>query len=282
MSEKENYTDTIKGLAKSVYHENLLVSFIEKLEEVLGDKFKEVNDSTNTVGETLVELIESIKNTSNVIEKTVETGKEEKKKISVNNEEIISKLKEFGKDFDEVEKDVEKSLESVSNLMDNFQEIEELTNVIKNVAKQTNILSINASIEAARAKEAGRGFAVVAEEIKKLSSETNNASSKISERIINLSSQVLEVKEIINNLEAIFVTITDSIESALVTLSGNLAFMDELTQNLVAEKEELKENTNNLLASKENIEELVNNINTLGKVLKTVLQMQNKLKEIEI
>ncbi len=282
MSEKGNYTDTIKGLAKSVYHENLLVSFIEKLEEVLGDKFKEVNDSTNTVGETLVELIESIKNTSNVIEKTVENGEEEKKRISANNEEIISKLKKFGKDFDEVGKDVEKSLESVSHLMDNFQEIEELTNVIKNVAKQTNILSINASIEAARAKEAGKGFAVVAEEIKKLSSETNNASSKISERIVNLSNQVLEVKEIINNLEAIFVTITDSIESALVTLNGNLSFMDELTQNLVAEKEELKENTNNLLASKENIEELVNNIHTLGKVLKTVLQMQNKLKEIEI
>ncbi|MGY4686870.1 methyl-accepting chemotaxis protein [Petrotoga sp. DB-2] len=282
MSEKENYTDTIKELAKSVYHENLLVSFIEKLQEVLGDRFKEVNDSTNMVGETLVELIESIENTSNVIEKTVETGEEEKKRISANNEEIISKLKKFGKDFDEVEKDVEKSLESVSHLMDNFQEIEELTNVIKNVAKQTNILSINASIEAARAKEAGRGFAVVAEEIKKLSSETNSASSKISERIVNLSNQVLEVKEIINNLEAIFSTITDSIESALVTLNGNLSFMDELTQNLVSGKEELKENTNNLLASKEIIEELVNNIHTLGKVLETVLQMQNKLKEIEI
>lgn len=282
MSGKENYTDTIKELAKSVYHENLLVSFIEKLQEVLGDRFKEVNDSTNMVGETLVELIESIENTSNVIEKTVETGEEEKKRISANNEEIISKLKKFGKDFDEVEKDVEKSLESVSHLMDNFQEIEELTNVIKNVAKQTNILSINASIEAARAKEAGRGFAVVAEEIKKLSSETNIASSKISERIVNLSNQVLEVKEIINNLEAIFSTITDSIESALVTLNGNLSFMDELTQNLVSGKEELKENTNNLLASKEIIEELVNNIHTLGKVLETVLQMQNKLKEIEI
>ncbi|PNS01589.1 hypothetical protein X927_00620 [Petrotoga mexicana DSM 14811] len=282
MSGKENYTDTIKELAKSVYHENLLVSFIEKLQEVLGDRFKEVNDSTNMVGETLVELIESIENTSNVIEKTVETGEEEKKRISANNEEIISKLKKFGKDFDEVEKDVGKSLESVSHLMDNFQEIEELTNVIKNVAKQTNILSINASIEAARAKEAGRGFAVVAEEIKKLSSETNIASSKISERIINLSNQVLEVKEIINNLEAIFSTITDSIESALVTLNGNLSFMDELTQNLVSGKEELKENTNNLLASKEIIEELVNNIHTLGKVLETVLQMQNKLKEIEI
>ncbi len=282
MSEKENYTDTIKGLAKSVYHENLLVSFIEKLQEVLGERFKEVNDSTNMVGETLVKLIESIENTSNVIEKTVETGEEEKKRISVNNEEIISKLKKFGKDFDEVGKDVEKSLESVSHLMDNFQEIEELTNVIKNVAKQTNILSINASIEAARAKEAGRGFAVVAEEIKKLSSETNIASSKISERIVNLSNQVLEVKEIINNLEAIFSTITNSIESALVTLNGNLSFMNELTQNLVSGKEELKENTNNLLASRENIEELVNNIHTLGKVLETVLQMQNKLKEIEI
>jgi len=282
MSEKGNYTDTIKKLAKSVYHENLLVSFIEKLEEVLGDRFKEVDDSTNAIAETLVELIESIESTSNVIEKTVETGEEEKKRISVNNEKIISELKNFGKDFEDVEKDVEKSLESISHLMDNFQEIEELTNVIKNVAKQTNILSINASIEAARAKEAGRGFAVVAEEIKKLSSETNNASSKISERVRSISDQVLEVKEIINNLEAIFTTITDSIQSALVTLNGNLAFMDELTQNLVEEKGELKENTNNLLASKENIEKLVNDIRTLGKVLKTVLQMQNKLREIEI
>lgn len=79
MSGKENYTDTIKELAKSVYHENLLVSFIEKLQEVLGDRFEEVNNSTNMVGETLVELIESIENTSNVIEKTVETGEEEKK-----------------------------------------------------------------------------------------------------------------------------------------------------------------------------------------------------------
>ncbi|RAO99476.1 hypothetical protein PW5551_03020 [Petrotoga sp. 9PW.55.5.1] len=282
MSSEERYKNTIKKLSSSVYHENLLVSFIERLDEVLGDRFYDANLLTKNVGDNLLELIESINNTSETLEKSVEDSDKRIGEISQNNEKIISKLSNFGSNFDEVEKDVNKSLNSISGVIDSFKEINELTGTIKNIARQTNILSINASIEAARAGESGRGFSVVAEEIKKLSAETNNASGKISKKVETLSKQITEVQEIINNLENIFVTITDSIETSLSTLNNNLTFMENLIKNLNTEKDDLKKNAEELTDSKEKINLLIKNINNLGNVLKAILDMQNKLKEIAI
>src|SRR5690606_8844106 len=225
MNNHERYKKTINNLSQSVYHENLLVSFVDRLEEVLGERFKKSNESTKVVGENIVNLISSIKKSSETLEKTVNNGNNEIESISKKNQEIVSRLSFVGKDFDELEKNVEKSLKTVSNIIGSFKEIDELTSIIKNVAKQTNILSINASIEAARAGEQGRGFAVVAEEIKKLSSETNNASDKISNKVARIEKEVEEVKIVIDNLNTIFEMITGSIEDAMKMLNENLVFM---------------------------------------------------------
>lgn len=80
--------------------------------------------------------------------------------------------------------------ETISVLETQSREIEELTELIVNIASQTNLLALNASIEAARAGENGRGFAVVAEEVRKLAEESHAAVGKITQRVGSIKSVV--------------------------------------------------------------------------------------------
>lgn len=94
--------------------------------------------------------------------------------------------------------------EAFHALENNFNTIKEMSQSITGIAKNTNLLALNASIEAARAGEAGRGFAVVAEEIRKLSASTTNMVHGIDESIKNLYDSInLLSNEIKTTKEAI-------------------------------------------------------------------------------
>jgi len=96
---------------------------------------------------------------------------------------------------------------TVAELNEYAQSVGEVVGAIRDIAEQTNLLALNATIEAARAGEAGKGFAVVADEVKKLALETSEKTEEINERVAKIQgaihNSVEAVNRIINNVTQI-------------------------------------------------------------------------------
>ncbi|MBR5402267.1 MAG: hypothetical protein IK102_10730 [Treponema sp.] len=185
------------------------ISSLAKSIKVIKEHLAEQSNSVATISSSVTQMTANIGSVAETAEKARASA------------EILTQKSEQGK------QSIENAIATMQEIQKSSAEVQKFVNIIKNLASQTNLLSMNAAIEAAHAGEFGQGFAVVAEEVRNLAESSAKSARNIQQHIEDMIVTIDNGVETINSAGESFMNISQKVEETATFVAEISAAMEE-------------------------------------------------------
>ncbi|MHA1164064.1 MAG: methyl-accepting chemotaxis protein [Alphaproteobacteria bacterium] len=236
MSESEQRQEARAATQKRV--DGLISTFRETVQSVLetvstnSGQMEANAKSLSTIATQTTEQASSVAAASEEASANVQAVAAAAEELSASIGEISRQISQTKDVVDKASAATTETDSKITGLSEAAQKIGQVLSLIQDIAEQTNLLALNATIEAARAGEAGKGFAVVASEVKELATQTANATEAISEQISSIQRETDSSVQAIRGIAETMTEVSIATESIAAAVEEQGASTSEIANNV--------------------------------------------------
>ncbi|MFP4461351.1 MAG: methyl-accepting chemotaxis protein [Thermotogota bacterium] len=272
----KSFSTTIKAVNKEseeLSHESQ--NIIENAEEtqktnaIVVGKMKTIDEMINHSTEQLMDITENTNGVSAQMNDLVQTVSYLIHDTRLKLKETEDKKVQFlssGQSVERIGKEINQTITQIEGFKTITDEINQFVAEIEKIAEQTNLLALNAAIEAARAGEAGKGFAVVADEVRKLAVESNSTAAEIHSKLDNIAQRIDTVirssEKSTEGVNTLIEDITD-MSTSIESIVSSFTQVNDSVSEIKVKIEEQNETLNTLTEKTNQINEDMKDINNI-------------------